>query len=52
MWNELKLALNVRIAVAVERIWIMVARAGMHHALCETGTTFGFEVLPSAVGRQ
>jgi hypothetical protein len=52
MWNECKLALNERIAVAVERIWIMIARSGINHALGETGTTFGFEILPSAVGRQ
>jgi hypothetical protein len=52
MWNEFMLALNERIAVAVERIWVMIARSGMNHALGETGTTFGFEVQPSAVGRQ
>jgi hypothetical protein len=52
MWNEFMLALNERIAVAVERIWIMIASSGINHALGETGTTFGFEVQPSAVGRQ
>jgi hypothetical protein len=52
MWNEFKLALNERIAAAVERIWIMIARSGINHALGETGTTFGFEIQPSAVGRQ
>jgi hypothetical protein len=50
--NEFKLALNERIATAVERIWTMLARSGMNHALGETGTTFGFEIQPSAVGRQ
>ncbi|SDL66135.1 hypothetical protein SAMN05216298_4683 [Glycomyces sambucus] len=52
VWNEFKAALNERIAVAVERIWIMIFRSGMNHALGETGTTFGFEIQPSAVGRQ
>jgi hypothetical protein len=50
--NEFKLALNERIGIAVERIWTMLARSGMNHALGETGTTFGFEIQPSAVGRQ
>ena len=52
IWNEFTSALNERIAVAVERIWIMIARSGMNNALGETGTTFGFEIQPSAVGRQ
>lgn len=52
VWDEFKLALNDRIATAVERIWTMLARSGMNQALGETGTTFGFEIQPSAVGRQ
>lgn len=52
IFDEFKQALNERIAVAVERIWIMIARSGMNHALGETGTHFGFEIQPSAVGRQ
>jgi hypothetical protein len=51
-WDRFIRALHERIAVAVERIWIAIAVCGRNHALGETGSTFGFEVHPDAVGRQ
>jgi hypothetical protein len=51
-WEEFIGALHERIAMTVERLWIAVAVCGRNHALGETGETFGFEVHPSAVGRQ
>lgn len=52
VWDQSIGALNNRIAVAIERIWITIAVCGRNHALGETGSTFGFEVHPDAVGRQ
>lgn len=52
IWDLTIGALNNRIAVAVERIWITIAVCGRNHVLGETGSTFGFEVHPDAVGRQ
>lgn len=51
-WDRFVRALNERIAVAVERLWIMIAVCGRNHVLGETGGVFGFEVHPDAVGRQ
>lgn len=45
-------ALKERIAIALERVWSMIAVRGRNYALGETGGTFGFEVHPDAVGRQ
>ncbi|MFE9658299.1 hypothetical protein [Micromonospora sp. NPDC006431] len=52
VWDRFIRALKERIATAIERVWIMVAVSGRNHALGETGSTFGFEVHPDAVGRQ
>ncbi len=51
-WDRFTRALHERIAVAVERIWIAIGVCGRNHALGETGSSFGFEVHPDAVGRQ
>lgn len=51
-WDRFIGTLHERIASAIERVWIAVAVCGRNHALGETGTTFGFEVHPDAVGRQ
>ncbi len=51
-WDRFIRALHERIAIALERIWITIAICGRNHALGETGSTFGFEVHPDAVGRQ
>jgi hypothetical protein len=52
VWDELTRALHDRIADSVEQIWTMIAVVGRNHALGETGTVFGFEIHPGAVGRQ
>ena len=52
VWDRFYRALNERIAIAIERLWIMIAVCGRNHALGETGGVFGFEVHPDAVGRQ
>ena len=52
VWSQFIGALNDRIATAVERVWVMIAVSGRNHAFGETGSTFGFEVHPEAVGRQ
>lgn len=52
IWDALTRALHNRIADSVERTWTMIAVVGRNHALGETGTVFGFEIHPSAVGRQ
>jgi len=51
-WERFIRALHERIATAVERVWITIAVCGRNHALGETGSVFGFEVHPDAVGRQ
>ncbi|WP_026041039.1 hypothetical protein [Arthrobacter sp. TB 23] len=51
-WDRFYTSLNERIALAIERLWIMIAVSGRNHALGETGGAFGFEVHPDAVGRQ
>ncbi len=51
-WEQATRALRDRIAAALERVWIAIAVCGRNHVLGETGTTFGFEVHPDAVGRQ
>lgn len=51
-WERATRALHERIAISVERIWTAVAICGRNRVLGETGTTFGFEVHPDAVGRQ
>ncbi|MCD4850584.1 MULTISPECIES: hypothetical protein [Micrococcaceae] len=52
LWDHLASSINQRIADTVERLWTMIAVCGRNHALGEAGTTFGFEIHPSAVGRQ
>lgn len=52
LWDSLHRSIHERIALAVERLWEMVAVSGRNHALGEAGTQFGFEVHPHAVGRQ
>ena len=52
LWDHLHTLINQRIADSVERLWTMIAVCGRNHALGEAGATFGFEVHPSAVGRQ
>jgi hypothetical protein len=51
-WERFIRALHERIATAVERVWVTVAVCGRNHALGATGSVFGFEVHPDAVGRQ
>lgn len=51
-WDRAGQALRERTAIALERVWIVVAVSGRHRVLGETGTTFGFEVHPEFVGRQ
>lgn len=52
LWDSLHRSINERIALAIERLWEMIAVSGRSHALGEAGTQFGFEVHPNAVGRQ
>lgn len=52
LWDSLHRSINERIALAIERLWEMIAVSGRNHALGEAGTQFGFEVHPNAVGRQ
>lgn len=51
-YQELLEALNERTALAVERVWLAIAAAGINGALGATGVLFGHEVHPDAVGRQ
>lgn len=52
LWDSLHRSINERIALAIERLWEMIAVSARNHALGEAGTQFGFEVHPNAVGRQ
>lgn len=52
LWDYLQTLINHRIADTVERLWKAIAVCGRNHVLGETGTIFGFEVHPDAVGRQ
>lgn len=52
LWDQLASSINQRIADTVERLWTMIAVCGRNRALGEAGTTFGFEIHPSAVGQQ
>lgn len=51
-WDQLTNALQERIAASIERLWKAIAVSGRNYVLGETGTVFGFEVHPDAVGRQ
>ena len=51
-WEAFYSAVNNAIADSVYRWWEMIAILGRHGVLGETGTTFGWEVHPTAVGRQ
>lgn len=52
LWDSFHRSLHERIALAIERLWEMIAVSGRNHALGEAGTQFGFEVHPRSVGRQ
>jgi hypothetical protein len=52
LWDSLLQALNERIAVTVELIWVMVTDSGKNHLAGRAGEVLGFEADPAAVGRQ
>lgn len=52
LWDSLQRSINERIALAIERLWEMIAVSGRNHVLGEAGTHFGHEVHPCSVGRQ
>jgi hypothetical protein len=52
LWDALSISIKERVALAVERLWTMIAVCGRNHAFGEAGGVFGFEVHPDAVGRQ
>lgn len=51
-WNEFHVALQGRVADALDRFWEMVCWVGKNNALGTTGRTLAFEVGQSTVGRQ
>lgn len=52
LWDHLHRTIHERIALALERLWEMIAICGRNHALGQTGSTFGVEIHPNAVGHQ
>ncbi|WP_334122152.1 hypothetical protein [Glutamicibacter sp.] len=52
LWESFHDSVHERIALAIERLWEMVAVSARNRALGVAGTQFGFEVHPRSVGRQ
>jgi hypothetical protein len=51
-WDFYYSAVQGRTADSIERLWLMISRVGINHALGTTGATLGWEIAPDAVGRQ
>lgn len=51
-WDSFYSAVQGHTADSIERLWMMISRVGINHALGVTGATLGWEVAPDAVGRQ
>lgn len=51
-WDFFYSAVQGRTADSIERLWLMISRVGINHALGTTGATLGWEIAPDAVGRQ
>jgi hypothetical protein len=51
-WDSFYSAVQGHTADSIERLWLMISRVGINHALGTTGATLGWEIAPDAVGRQ
>lgn len=51
-WDAFYAAVQGHTADSIERLWQMISRIGINHALGTTGATLGWEIAPEAVGRQ
>ncbi|WP_457101761.1 hypothetical protein [Microbacterium sp. P5_E9] len=51
-WDSFYAAVQGHTADSIERLWLMISRVGINHALGTTGAALGWEIAPDAVGRQ
>lgn len=51
-WDAFYSAVQGHMADSIERLWLMLSRVGINHALGTTGAVLGWEITPDAVGGQ
>ncbi len=51
-WSRYMREVHERIAISVERLWLLIAQCGRNHLFGQTGDLFGSEIHPDSVGRQ